>query len=144
MVYVSKHNTLIAADHHRLGAGTRKPSLVHNFAWTHRAIGLLLHFLGSMASSDESGPNDIVSERETQFIPRSDDDEVLWDVQEITAERGKKYKVKWVGIDPATRKPWAQSWVAKHDCTDKLVAEWKAKRKKLAAGKKRGEWSFPP
>ncbi|KAG8221467.1 hypothetical protein J3R82DRAFT_1674 [Butyriboletus roseoflavus] len=93
-----------------------------------------------MPSSDEPGPNDIVSERESQFIPRSDDDEVLWDVQEITAERGKKYKVKWVGIDPATGKPWAQSWVAKHDCTNKLVAEWKAK-KKLALEKKRGRGS---
>lgn len=93
-----------------------------------------------MFSGDESGANDIVSERETQFIPRSDDDEVLWDVQEITAERGRKYRVKWVGTDPATGKPWAQSWVAKHDCTDKLVAEWKAKKKRLATGKKRGEW----
>lgn len=94
-----------------------------------------------MSSDNDSGVNDVVSERETQFVPRSDDEEVLWDVQEITAERGKKYKVKWAGIDPATEKPWAQSWVAKHDCTDKLVAEWKVKNKKrLVSGKKRGAW----
>ncbi|KAF9233770.1 hypothetical protein BU15DRAFT_79792 [Melanogaster broomeanus] len=82
-----------------------------------------------MSSSDESVGN-TVSERETQFVPRSDDD----------AERGKKYRVKWAGIDPATRKPWSQSWVDKHDCTDQLVAEWKAtkKKEKLEVGKKRG------
>ncbi|KAF9223101.1 hypothetical protein BS17DRAFT_706782 [Gyrodon lividus] len=88
-----------------------------------------------------SSDHEFVSERETQFVPRSDDDDVLWEVLEITMERGKKYKVKWVGVDPATGKPWAQSWVAKHDCTDRLVAEWKAKQKqkKLEAVNKRGE-----
>ncbi|KAF8838189.1 hypothetical protein BDN67DRAFT_907838 [Paxillus ammoniavirescens] len=92
-------------------------------------------------SSDDESVGDLTVERETQFVPRSDDEEVLWEVQEITAERGKKYKVKWVGIDPATNKPWAQSWVDKHDCTDRLVAEWEAtKKKKLAAKKKRGEY----
>lgn len=80
-----------------------------------------------------------MSEHETHFVPRSDDEEVLWAVQEITRERGKKYKVKWVGTDPATGKPWAQSWVAKHDVTDDLVVEWKTKKKRLAEGKKRGE-----
>ncbi|KAF9233775.1 hypothetical protein BU15DRAFT_53439 [Melanogaster broomeanus] len=85
-----------------------------------------------MSSSDESVGN-IVSERETQFVPRSDDDEVLWEVQEITAERGKKYRVKWAGIDPATRKPWSQSWVDKRDCTDQLVAEWKSDEKEEEA-----------
>lgn len=91
-----------------------------------------------MSSGDESVTNDVVSERETQFVYQSGDEEVLWEVQEITDERGKKYKVKWAGTDPATGKPWAQSWVAKHDCTDDLVVEWKAKKKRRAAGKKRG------
>lgn len=93
-----------------------------------------------MPSDDESRTDDVVSERESHFVPRSDDDEVLWTVQEITAERGKQYRVKWAGTDPATGKPWAQSWVAKHDCTDDLVVEWKAKKKRLAEGKKRGAW----
>lgn len=95
-----------------------------------------------MPSDEESGTSVIVSEFETQFIPRSGDEEVLWAVQEITAERGKKYKVKWVGADPATGKSWPQSWVAKHDCTNDLVVEWKGKKKRLAEQKKRGEWCF--
>ncbi|KAI9573038.1 hypothetical protein HD554DRAFT_2013467 [Boletus coccyginus] len=90
-----------------------------------------------MSSSDESNANDI---DETQFVDRSGDEDVLWEVKEITAERGNKYKVKWAGVDPATGKPWAQSWVAKRDCTNDLVVEWKAKKKRRAAGKNRGEW----
>ena len=83
-------------------------------------------------SDDEDfwlGPSD----PETQFIPKEDDDETLWEVIEITAEKGKLYKVRWKGIDPRTRKPWPQSWVAKQDCTDDLVREWKLKQ-----GKKKG------
>ncbi|KAI6026646.1 hypothetical protein BKA83DRAFT_4246075 [Pisolithus microcarpus] len=71
-----------------------------------------------------------LSEFETQFVPRSNDDEVLYEVEEITAESLHKYRVKWAGLDPATQKPWPQSWVDKHDCTDALVAEWKAKKAK--------------
>lgn len=96
-----------------------------------------------MSSDEEPNISNIVSEYETQFVPRSDDDEVLWEVQEITAENGKKYKVKWAGTDPATGKPWAQSWVAKHDCTDDLVLEWKVKKQQQRAErKKRGEWRY--
>ena len=95
-----------------------------------------------MSSDEEPNISNIVSEYETQFVPRSDDDEVLWEVQEITAENGKKYKVKWAGTDPATGKPWAQSWVAKHDCTDDLVLEWKVKKQQRAERKKRGEWRY--
>ncbi|KAF8552803.1 hypothetical protein OG21DRAFT_1485924 [Imleria badia] len=91
-----------------------------------------------MSSGDESVTNDVVSERETQFVYQPGDEDVLWEVKEITAERGKKYKVRWAGFDPATGKPWAQSWVAKHDCTDDLVVAWKAKQKRgVAAGKKK-------
>ncbi|KIJ62308.1 hypothetical protein HYDPIDRAFT_94863 [Hydnomerulius pinastri MD-312] len=107
-----------------------------------------------MSSDEESAGVGAISERETQFVPRSDDDDVLWEVQEITAERGKKYKVKWLGDDPATGKPWPQSWVDKHDCTDQLVAEWMAKKKakakqKRESTKKRGEhrasvWTTKP
>ncbi len=71
-----------------------------------------------------------VSEPETQFVPKSDDEETLWTVLEILQEKGKRYKVKWAGIDPETKKSWAPSWVHKHDCTPDLVAEWK--RKKLS------------
>ncbi|RDB16449.1 hypothetical protein Hypma_002839 [Hypsizygus marmoreus] len=80
-----------------------------------------------------------VSERETQFVPQEDDDEVLWEVIEITAEKGRQYKVRWAGVDPSTRKPWAQSWVPKRDCTDDLVLEWKRKQvlKKKEGGRKK-------
>ncbi|KAF8132565.1 hypothetical protein EV363DRAFT_112573 [Boletus edulis] len=88
-----------------------------------------------MSSDNES--NNIRSEGETQFVSQSGDEDVLWQVEEITAERGNKYRVKWVGIDPDTGKPWAQSWVPKHDCTNDLVHDWKAK-KRLRAGRKRG------
>ncbi|KAF8223256.1 hypothetical protein L208DRAFT_1057946, partial [Tricholoma matsutake] len=49
----------------------------------------------------------------------------LWEVIEITSEKKKLYRVRWAGIDPKTNKPWPQSWVPMHDCTDDLVLQWK-------------------
>ena len=74
---------------------------------------------------------------ENQFIPLSDDEETLWTVIEITAERPRQYKVRWEGLDPATGRPWAQSWVPKTDCTDDLRDNWKRKKaqKKERKGK---------
>jgi hypothetical protein len=66
-----------------------------------------------------------VSEPETQFVPQEGDEDELWEVIEITAEKNRQYKVKWAGVDPKTHKPWPQSWVPKHDCTDDLVKVWK-------------------
>ncbi|KAF9466005.1 hypothetical protein BDZ94DRAFT_1252777 [Collybia nuda] len=83
-----------------------------------------------------------VSEPETQFIPQENDEEELWEVIEITAEKGRRYKVKWAGTDPKTHKPWPQSWVAKHDCTNDLVKTWKkvqALKKKEGAQRKSGK-----
>jgi hypothetical protein len=80
-----------------------------------------------------------ISQPETQFIPQEDDAEILWEVIEITAEKGKKYRVRWAGSDPKTRKPWPQSWVPMHDCTDDLVLAWKRKqalKKKVADRRK--------
>jgi hypothetical protein len=93
----------------------------------------------SDAESTSSTPE--VSERETQsqFVPQEDDEETLWEVIEITAEKPKAYKVKWAGIDPQTGDPWQESWVPKSDCTDDLVMTWKrnqAKKKKEAAKKR--------
>ena len=79
--------------------------------------------------SDSGGDSD--SEEiflETQFVPQENDEDTLWQVIEILAERGNKYRVRWEGEDPVTRKPWAPSWVAKHDCTDDLVVAWKLKK----------------
>jgi len=69
---------------------------------------------------------------ETQFIPQEGDEELLWEVLEITAEKPNQYRVKWAGTDPQTMKPWPQSWVPKHDCTDDLVLAWKAKKEQKA------------
>ena len=74
----------------------------------------------------ESDPEDFV--RETQFVPQDDDEETLWEVVEIIAEKGKKYQVLWAGTDPKTGKPWPPDWVPKHDCTDDLVRAWKKKK----------------
>ncbi|TFK50502.1 hypothetical protein OE88DRAFT_263559 [Heliocybe sulcata] len=79
-------------------------------------------------SDNEAGPSTQISDFETQFVPQENDDEELWEVIEITGEQGNRYCVKWAGLDPATGKPWAQSWVPKHDCTDDLVEEWKRKK----------------
>ena len=69
---------------------------------------------------------------ETRFVPQSDDEETLWKVIEITAERPKFYKVRWDGLNPETGKPWPQSWVPKSDCTDDLRKWWKKKREEEA------------
>jgi len=87
----------------------------------------------SMASDVESQAS--VSEPSQPFQPREDDDLNLFEVIEITAEKGGRYKVRWKGKDPVTKKPWAQSWVPKTDCTDDLVVEWKRKMKDKARAK---------
>ncbi|KAF8325475.1 hypothetical protein F5887DRAFT_843330, partial [Amanita rubescens] len=49
----------------------------------------------------------------------------LWDVIDIIDEKRAQYLVNWAGVDPATKKPWKPSWVAKGDVTDDLVEKWK-------------------
>lgn len=84
-----------------------------------------------MADSDDHVGSALeISSPDTQFVPQEDDDDLLWEVIEITSERGSNYKVRWAGIDPQTGKPWKQSWVPKHDCTDILVRAWKVKQAK--------------
>ena len=63
------------------------------------------------------------------------DDEILYEVIEITKEQFGEYKVHWAGVDPGTMEPWPQSWVAKHDCTDNLALAWKRKEKQRRTGK---------
>lgn len=84
-------------------------------------------------------PSGELSDFETQFVPQPDDDEVLWEVIEIVDERDKKYQVRWAGNDPNTGKPWPLDWIPKHDCTDRLVEEWKRKKaEKRRRSKKTG------
>ncbi|OJA10259.1 hypothetical protein AZE42_08918, partial [Rhizopogon vesiculosus] len=89
-------------------------------------------------SVDAGSPTGELSEFETQFVPQSNDDDVLWEVVEIVAERGKKYRVRWAGNDPKTGKSWPLDWVPKRDCTDHLVEEWKRKKAEKRRSKKAG------
>ncbi|KAG8703719.1 hypothetical protein FRC08_002669, partial [Ceratobasidium sp. 394] len=76
---------------------------------------------------------------ETQFVSQSDDEDNLYNVEKILDEKGRKYKVQWEGIDPATGKKWKPDWVWKTDCTDDLIADWKKEkegRKRRAASHK--------
>ncbi|WWD17455.1 hypothetical protein CI109_101896 [Kwoniella shandongensis] len=78
------------------------------------------------SSSPEAPP-------QTQFVSLSDDDDNLWEVEEILDERGPvrdgEYLVLWKGIDPATNRPWEATWTAKSGCTQGLIDEWKARKK---------------
>jgi hypothetical protein len=88
---------------------------------------------------------------ETQFIPQSDDDEKLWAVEEILAEKGKKYLLRWAGTDK-DGKPWPNSWVLKYDVTNDLITQWKELKQKRKLEKElkkkqrqnsaRGEFAF--
>lgn len=61
----------------------------------------------------------------------------FWEAIEILKENATGYLVKWAGLDPATKQPWPDSWVAKEDCTKQLISEWKAKQKLKKRGRKR-------
>ncbi|KAG7095257.1 hypothetical protein E1B28_006030 [Marasmius oreades] len=92
-------------------------------------LPLILRCMGS----EENETSLEISEPDTQFVPREDDDQQLFRVIEITDENSKGYKVKWAGKDPKTKRPWPQSWVPKHDCTNDLVHEWKKKKARMRA-----------
>lgn len=49
---------------------------------------------------------------------------------DIIAEKGKRYKVQWEGINPVTRKPWAPEWIPKERCNDPMVEDWEDKQAK--------------
>ena len=89
---------------------------------------------GRRNSSEEEGSQ---VQEETRFEPyESDHSEAFWDVKCILNEKPGFYFVDWDGVDPATGKPWPPSWVAKSDCTNELIQEWKAaKRKKKEEAK---------
>ena len=79
-----------------------------------------------------------LSDYETQFIPKEGDEENLWAVERILAEKGNRYLLRWSGTD-SNGKPWDDSWVPKVDVTDDLIAEWKlqkAREKKKKAARR--------
>lgn len=100
-----------------------------------RDLFLTLYLLYALHHMSDDGSSVELEPYETQFVPKENDDNELWDVIAIVAERPQQFKVKWKGIDPATRKPWKDSWVSKEDCTDDLIREWKVKQAKKKAGK---------
>ena len=89
---------------------------------------------GKGKSSEEGGSQ---VQEETQFEPHeSDNSEIFWDVKCILNEKPGFYFVDWDGTNPATGERWPPSWVTKTDCTDDLIREWKAaKRKKKEEAK---------
>ena len=81
-----------------------------------------------------------VSSLDTHFQERDGDEDNLWEVEAIVAERGSRYQVRWAGVDDKGA-PWPLDWVPKEDCTDPLVRKWK---KQKARKRKRDEKISPP
>ncbi|KAI0254568.1 hypothetical protein BJV78DRAFT_1121136, partial [Lactifluus subvellereus] len=52
------------------------------------------------------------------------DEETWWEVIEIVAEEGKRFKVRWAGKDLETGKPWPLTWVPISHCSPELVKGW--------------------
>jgi hypothetical protein len=77
-----------------------------------------------------------------EFESRSDDDENLWTVDCILDEKKNLFLIKWAGIDPATTKPWANSWVHKSDVTDIARDEWRELKAQKAAQKRKAKGSL--
>ncbi|KAK7052093.1 chromo domain-containing protein [Favolaschia claudopus] len=77
-----------------------------------------------------------ISDRETPFSSREDDEETLWPTKGILKERKGQYLVEWAGEDEHGQ-PWKPSWVSKHDVTDDTVQEWKLKKAQAKKDKQR-------
>lgn len=73
---------------------------------------------------------------ETQFESQSGDEENLYNVERILAEKGRKYLVQWEGTDPTTGQRWPPDWVPKTDCTNDLIADWKREKAKMKRGQR--------
>jgi len=80
-----------------------------------------------------------VSSLDTHFRERDGDEDNLWEVEAIVAEKGSRYQVRWAGVDDKGA-PWPLDWVPKEDCTDPLVRKWK---KQKARKRKRDEKISP-
>ncbi|GJE97063.1 hypothetical protein PsYK624_132730 [Phanerochaete sordida] len=83
-----------------------------------------------MSDGDDDRDGDVEASQETtdsehKFVAQPNDEQVLWEVIEITNERKNQYQVRWAGVDPKTKKPWPLDWVAKKDVTPDLVKTWK-------------------
>jgi hypothetical protein len=77
-----------------------------------------------LVADDLDGELDEGDEGESDGKESIEDEEDMWEVIEITAEKRHRYRVRWAGTDPATGRPWRQSWVRREDCTADLVKSW--------------------
>ncbi|KAF5371449.1 hypothetical protein D9757_009975 [Collybiopsis confluens] len=75
----------------------------------------------------------IATDDESQFVPRPDDSDNLWEVVAIVDETAKQFKVQWAGTDPATGKPWPDSWAAKGDVTNDAVQTWRESHPRISS-----------
>lgn len=67
-----------------------------------------------------------------KFVPKSDDDEELWEAKAILKERVHEYLIDWEGNDN-DGKPWEPSWVHKREVTEPLRKAWEAEKRKAKA-----------
>ncbi|TYJ53431.1 hypothetical protein B9479_005928 [Cryptococcus floricola] len=82
-----------------------------------------------------SSDDDTESIHATQFVPQEDDSDTLYDAIRILDERvnkrgGGEYLVEWAGIDPDTGKTYLPEWTAKTACTNDLIKEWRAVKRR--------------
>ncbi len=75
----------------------------------------------AMSSGSHRNRNDTTADKDTPSP---------WEVVEIHAEDGKRYKVRWAGEDPKTGKPWPLTWIPNPNpyCSSQLVKEWERKK----------------
>ncbi|ODO08198.1 hypothetical protein I350_03787 [Cryptococcus amylolentus CBS 6273] len=87
------------------------------------------------SSPPPSSDDDTESIHATQFVPQEDDSDTLYDAIRILDERvnkrgGGEYLVEWAGIDPDTGKTYLPEWTAKTGCTNDLIKEWRAVKRR--------------
>ncbi|ODO08941.1 hypothetical protein L198_00680 [Cryptococcus wingfieldii CBS 7118] len=87
------------------------------------------------SSPSPSSDDDTESIHATQFVPQEDDSDTLYDAIRILDERvnkrgGGEYLVEWAGIDPDTGKTYLPEWTAKTACTNDLIKEWRAVKRR--------------
>ncbi|KAG8992881.1 DNA polymerase epsilon catalytic subunit, partial [Tulasnella sp. 427] len=56
------------------------------------------------------------------------DSDGYWPIERIIQEKGKKFLVKWKGVDKASGKPWPNDWVNKTDCSESLIQGWEKEK----------------
>ncbi|KAH9941066.1 hypothetical protein B0H21DRAFT_753448 [Amylocystis lapponica] len=63
-------------------------------------------------------------QRGVSYIPVGEDVKPFYRDADAILEEG--YLVQWTGVNPDTGVAWEPSWVSKRDCSQELVAKWRA------------------